>query len=112
MRTVRLAVLVLICSLAARGSLPLLGDHLEALLTHSHSHSHQDQLPAQDSDLPAPFEEALAEGPLSDFAGEALSFLTPRCDAGPPLRCALRDHGNPRFSSSGELLDALHRLRI
>jgi hypothetical protein len=111
MGVVRVAVLMLVCSsLTGRECLPLLADHLESLL--SHSSSHQDPHPAPGSELPAPIQESPIEGPSSDCADETFSFLTPPSDPGPIHRLALRDRAHPRVASSGELLDALHRLRI
>jgi hypothetical protein len=110
MRVVRFAVLVLVCCLAVRESLPLIANHIEALLSHSSS-PHQDQLPSQDSELPAPPEESQVEGPISDSADETFSFLPLPTDLSPFMRSVI-DRAHPRFASSGELLDALHRLRI
>jgi hypothetical protein len=105
----RSAILVLICFMALR-------DHV-VLAAHSFrsraaSSSPSDQLPSQGPEMPGLPEEEESKAPMTSPLSEPSCLVTPAVGPCPVLWSAVAVGACPQVTSSRQLINTLHQLRI
>jgi hypothetical protein len=109
MRYWRLALVALLCCMTMRESVALVAYRLEDLISNQ---SDQHVLPSQDSEMPAPTEGDEAEWLTADWAEENGGLVVLLAEAKSLTRVHRSFHTGRFYSTSRELFDALHRLRL